>query len=74
MIVGEHGLFVTLGHARGVLLPQVPVEHGWDRETFLAHACRKAGLAPEAWRDRRTLIETFTAEVFSEPPSAALPN
>lgn len=66
--VGVHGLHVQRGTRRGVLLPQVPVEAGWDRETFLDHTCRKAGLPPEAWRDPSTLIEVFTAEVFGEHP------
>ena len=45
--IGRHGLIVEHGSRRGLLLPQVPVEHGWDRETFLAHTCLKAGLSPE---------------------------
>ncbi len=64
--VGRHGLLIRLGRRRGVLLPQVPVEHGWDRETFLAHTCRKAGLPDEAWRDPEARIEAFTATVFGE--------
>jgi AMMECR1 domain-containing protein len=47
------------------LLPQVAIEHGWDRETLLEQTCRKAGLAPDAWRKAAT-IEAFTAEVFSD--------
>lgn len=65
--VGVHGLQVSRGARRGVLLPQVAVEHAWDRETFLAHSCLKAGLPPEAWRDVSTCVEAFTAEVFGEP-------
>lgn len=64
--VGEHGLYVTKGTRRGVLLPQVAVQYGWDRETFLAETCRKAGLPPDAWKDEETVIEIFSAEVFSE--------
>ncbi len=64
--VGTHGLVVTRGHRRGLLLPQVAVEHRWDRETFLAETCRKAGLPPEAWREDDTLVESFTAQVFGE--------
>lgn len=48
--VGRHGLLVTRGATRGVLLPQVATEQGWDRETFLAGTCRKAGLDADAWR------------------------
>lgn len=64
--VGVHGVFITRGHHRGVLLPQVAVEHGWDRETFLDQTCLKAGLPPGTWRDAETNIELFTAQVFSE--------
>jgi uncharacterized protein len=63
--VGRHGLLVSLGGRRGLLLPQVPVEHGWDRITFLEQTCRKAGLPPNAWREGAKL-EAFTAEVFGE--------
>ena len=63
--VGRHGLIVSKGARRGLLLPQVPVEHGWDRETFLEQTCRKAGLPLDAWRKAAT-IEAFTAEVFGD--------
>ena len=63
--VGRHGLIISLGAYRGLLLPQVPVEHGWDRQTFLEQTCRKAGLPLDAWRKSAT-IEAFTAEVFSD--------
>lgn len=63
--IGKHGLVVTLGGRRGLLLPQVPVEHGWDRMTFLEQTCRKAGLFPDAWTAGATL-EVFTAEVFGD--------
>ena len=63
--VGRHGLLVSEGARRGLLLPQVPVEHGWDRETFLEQTCHKAGLPLDAWRKAAT-IEAFTAEVFSD--------
>ncbi|GAB4329250.1 MAG: hypothetical protein Kow0074_25680 [Candidatus Zixiibacteriota bacterium] len=64
VLVGRHGLLITRGYQSGVLLPQVPVEAGWDRETFLEQTCLKAGLPPDAWRDPETIIEVFTAEVF----------
>jgi AmmeMemoRadiSam system protein A len=64
--VGVHGLMVSRGYQRGVLLPQVATEYGWDRETFLAHTCRKAGLPDTAWKDEDTVIQVFTAEVFGE--------
>ncbi len=63
--IGRHGLVISRGGRRGLLLPQVPVEHGWDRETFLQETCRKAGLPLDAWRNVAT-IEAFTAEVFSD--------
>jgi AmmeMemoRadiSam system protein B/AmmeMemoRadiSam system protein A len=63
--VGRHGLVVRLGGRSGLLLPQVPLEQGWDREEFLAHTCRKAGLPPDAW-SRDAELWTFTAQVFHE--------
>ena len=63
--IGRHGLLVSQHGRRGLLLPQVPVEHGWDRVTFLEQTCRKAGLPTDAWRHGATL-EGFTAEVFGE--------
>lgn len=63
--VGRHGVYLERGYQRGVLLPQVAVEHGWDRETFLDQTCRKAGLPPGAWR-QGTTIYVFEAEVFGE--------
>jgi hypothetical protein len=64
-IVGQHGLVVTQGNRRGLLLPQVPIEWQWDRETFLAQTCLKAGLPPDAWQHGAQL-QAFTAEVFGE--------
>jgi len=63
--IGRHGLMVTLGVHRGLLLPQVPLEHHWDRQTFLEQTCRKAGLSTNAWKTGATL-EAFTAEVFQD--------
>ncbi len=63
--VGRHGLIITYGLRRGLLLPQVPVEHGWNREMFLQQTCVKAGISPDAWQ-RGALIEAFTAEIFGE--------
>jgi uncharacterized protein len=63
--VGRHGLLISLRQHRGLLLPQVPIEHGWDRVTFLEQTCRKAGLPPDAWRSGAQ-IEVFTAEVFGD--------
>jgi len=64
--VGRHGLMVSRGGRRGLLLPQVAAEYGWDLETFLAQTCRKARLPPDAWRDSGTAIEAFAADFFSE--------
>jgi uncharacterized protein len=64
--IGRHGLLISLGHYRGLLLPQVPVEHGWDRIQFLEQTCRKAGLPLDAWQTGAKL-EAFTAEVFTDP-------
>jgi AmmeMemoRadiSam system protein A len=63
--IGRHGLLVSASGVRGLLLPQVPVERGWDRVTFLEQTCRKAGLPLDAWQKGATL-EAFTAEVFGE--------
>ncbi|HEX7423646.1 MAG TPA: AmmeMemoRadiSam system protein A [Terriglobales bacterium] len=63
--VGRHGLLISDGARRGLLLPQVSVENGWDRKTFLEQTCRKAGLPLDAWRKSAT-IEAFTAEIFAD--------
>ena len=65
---GRHGLVVTMAGHRGLLLPQVPIEHHWDRATFLEQTCRKAGLPLDAWKAGATL-EAFTAEVFGDSDS-----
>jgi AmmeMemoRadiSam system protein A len=64
--IGRHGLYIVQGYFRGLLLPQVASEYGWDRTTFLKQACRKSGLPESAWQDPRTAIHIFEAEVFSE--------
>jgi len=63
---GKHGLIVTCGWKRGVLLPQVAAQFHWGAVRFLEETCVKAGLEPSAWKDKSTRIQTFTAEVFSE--------
>ena len=63
--IGRHGLLITWHGRRGLLLPQVPVERGWDRITFLEQTCRKAGLPADA-RQKGAVIEAFTAEVFGD--------
>ena len=63
--IGRHGLVVSQHGWRGLLLPQVALEHGWDAETFLEQTCRKAGLPENAWQ-RGATLEAFTAEVFGD--------
>jgi AmmeMemoRadiSam system protein A len=64
--VGEHGLLMKNGDSEGLLLPQVPVEQKWDRQTFLEQTCRKARMDSGCWRDENTDIFSFTAVVFDE--------
>lgn len=63
--VGLHGLLISQEGRRGLLLPQVAIEHGWDRTTFLEQTCRKAGLPIHAWKEGAS-VEAFTAQVFGE--------
>lgn len=64
--IGRHGLEISRGGRRGVLLPQVAVEHDMDRDTFLSETCRKAGLPLDDWKDPGTRLRGFEAEVFGE--------
>jgi len=64
--VGVHGLIIERGENKGLLLPQVPVEWGWDREEFLDHTCLKAGLPRGSWRSGECKLYSFAAEVFGE--------
>ena len=64
--VGVHGIYIISPRGRGVLLPQVATEQGWDRQTFLEHTCLKAGLGAGCWQDPETQILVFTAQVFGE--------
>jgi len=64
--VGRDGLLIKMGFNQGLLLPQVATEFGWDRETFLVHTCRKAGLPADAWKSPRAQIYRFSAQVFGE--------
>jgi AmmeMemoRadiSam system protein A len=72
IIVGRHGLIVAQGARRGLLLPQVAIEHGWSGERFLEETCSKAGLPRAAWREAASRILAFEAEVFSEECKKAL--
>jgi uncharacterized protein (TIGR00296 family) len=64
--VGRDGLIIEKGYYKGLLLPQVPVEYGWDEETFLSECCMKAGLPPDSWLSREVKVYAFSAEVFTE--------
>ena len=64
--VGKHGIFLSRGAASGLLLPQVAVEQGWDRTTFLTNTCYKAGLNGSCWKDPATEIKIFSAIIFGE--------
>jgi AmmeMemoRadiSam system protein A len=68
---GKHGIAISRGWHRGVLLPQVATQFNWGAERFLAETCEKAGLEPAAWKDPQTRIQAFTAEVFSEAEFSA---
>jgi AmmeMemoRadiSam system protein B/AmmeMemoRadiSam system protein A len=67
--VGRHGLYIVKGFSSGLLLPQVPTEQGWDRETFLENLCLKAGLERDAYL-RGAELYAFTAQVFGESTEA----
>ncbi|MHA1934539.1 MAG: AmmeMemoRadiSam system protein A [Candidatus Thorarchaeota archaeon] len=64
--VGRDGLIASQGIRRGLLLPQVPVNWGWDTLTYLEHTCNKAGLPANAWKDSETEFMAFQAEIFGE--------
>ncbi len=64
--VGRHGLFVKRGPYSGLLLPQVAVEHCWDTEEFLTNTCIKAWLPGDCWRDGKTKIYVYEAQIFRE--------
>jgi AmmeMemoRadiSam system protein A len=74
--VGKHGLIMKQGDIEGILLPQVPVEEHWGRDTFIEETCLKAGLPRQAWKDDDTDIFMFTALVFGEhsPDAGTIPD
>ena len=72
IVIGRHGLLVAMSGQRGLLLPQVPVEHHWDVPMFLAQTCMKAQLSPIAWRAGAELFG-FTAEVFGDEKNVVPP-
>ncbi len=66
IIVGTHGLIISEQRHRGLLLPQVPIEHNMDKDEYLTSLCLKAGLNPVLWKQKTLNIEMFTATVFNE--------
>jgi len=64
--VGRDGLIIRHSFSSGLLLPQVPVEYGWDVEEFLQHTCEKAGLARDTWKNESVKIEKFEGIIFKE--------
>ena len=71
--IGRHGLVAEQGHRRGLLLPQVATEWGFDRGQFLAQTCAKAGLPRDAWQ-RGARIYRFEAEVFGDRQDLTTPD
>ncbi len=64
-LIGEHGIYVVRGPYSGCFLPEVATDQGWDAEQFLTQCCTgKAGLPPDAWRDKDTKVYLFTSEKF----------
>jgi uncharacterized protein (TIGR00296 family) len=71
--VGEDGLIIERGYHKGLLLPQVPIEWGWQEEEFLCQCCMKAGLPPDSWLTRDAKIYKFRAIIFDEEsPNGAI--
>lgn len=73
VIIGRHGLLISLHGRRGLLLPQVAYERGWTREQFLGEVCRKAGLPMDSWKQPDTELYSFEAEVFGETETTSRP-
>jgi len=64
--IGTHGLVIDAGYRRGLLLPQVATEYGWNKKQFLEHTAQKAGLPSDAWKKKEVKLFTFTVEMFCE--------
>jgi hypothetical protein len=66
--IGRDGLIIERGMRRGLLLPQVPVDHdrNWDEKTFLEQTCKKAWLSADAWKEKETKVYVFSATLFEE--------
>jgi AmmeMemoRadiSam system protein A len=72
-VVGRHGIVVERGLRRGLLLPQVATEQGWDAEEMLDAVCRKAGLPGDAWRDPETKLYVFESTCFGDEKDGPAP-
>ena len=71
--VGRDGLIIRNSFSSGLLLPQVPIEYGWNVEEFLQHTCEKAGLARDTWKNESVKIEKFEGIIFKEEiPNGAI--
>ena len=66
IIVGTHGLILTEQGQRGLLLPQVPIDHNMNKEEYLSALCEKTGFYSSLWKEKTLSVEMFTANVFSE--------
>ena len=66
IVIGKHGLLISAHGRSGILLPQVPIEFGWDKETFLEQLCWKAGLPSDMWKSPLSQLYGFEGFVFSE--------
>jgi len=66
IIVGTHGLILSERGRRGLLLPQVPIEHNMNKEEYLSALCQKTGFYSDFWKEKTLNIEMFTADVFAE--------
>jgi AmmeMemoRadiSam system protein A len=64
--IGRHGLFLKKGFSSGTLLPQVPVEYGWDQDEFLEHLCHKAGLDRKALADSKAILYRYSGEIIED--------
>ena len=64
--IGRDGLIIENSHHRGLLLPQVPLEWNWDIKDYLENLCYKAGLHKDAWKEEKTKIYSFQAQIFEE--------
>ena len=66
IVLGKHGLILEESGRKGLLLPQVPIEHGMNKDEFLSALCNKAGFFEDHWREKQLSLKAFTANVFSE--------